>query len=289
MPEVEIDGLKTAYEEHGSGPALLMFAPGGFNAVRANWSELGVYRRLQLLPALAEHYRCIVFDRREAGESGGRVERLDWTDYVAQGLGLLDHLGIARAHVMGGCIGCSIAARLAVEHPERVSSMVLYSPAGGVRYRMGQHRRFTRHLGYVAEVGLAGVVALARRSDDGFSKDPRVGPWASVIRGDEDFAAYYAELDASWYEIVVTGSARVLFDRDTVAGVEPEDLLAQRLPALIVPGDDASHAPSAADYLRECLPEAEFWDMPVDQQTAQSAPTRVLAALDSAQEQRPAS
>jgi len=39
-------------------------------------------------------------------QSGGRVERLTWAHYVAQGKGLLDHLGFKRAHIMGGCMGC---------------------------------------------------------------------------------------------------------------------------------------------------------------------------------------
>jgi len=53
--------------------------------------------------------------------------------------------------------------------------------------------------------------------------------------------------------------ARTLFDRDTVAGPEPEDLLRLDVPALIVPGQDASHATSAARYLEECLPRGEYW------------------------------
>ena len=39
------------------------------------------------------------------------------------------------------------------------------------------------------------------------------------------------------------------------------------IPALIVPGHDASHATSAARYLEECLPHAEYWDVPVAEQT----------------------
>ena len=55
-----------------------------------------------------------------------------------------------------------------------------------------------------------------------------------------------------------------LFDRDTAPGAEPEDLMRLDIPALIVPGHDAAHATSAARYLEECLPRAEYWDAPVD-------------------------
>lgn len=281
MPSLVADGIETRYEVTGDGPALLMFSPGGFDARLENWSSIGVYGELDLLPQLSRELRCITFDRRESGWSGGRLERVTWPDYVRQAVGLLDGLGIERAHVMGGCVGCSTAAALAVAHPDRVASMVLYSPAGGPRYRMGQHRRFGRHLAFAAEHGMAEVVELARSTEAGFSRDPRVGPWVSLLRRDDELAARYAAQDPSDYEALVTGMARGLFDRDTVPGVEPEDLMRLDVPALIVPGEDASHAPSAARYLEECLPRGELWDVPVAEQTAQTAPRRVLDFLRS--------
>jgi hypothetical protein len=75
--------------------------------------------------------------------------------------------------------------------------------------------------------------------------------------------------------------SRLLFDRDTVPGAEPEDLLALDIPALIVPGQDSSHAPSAARYLQECLPAAQYWDVPVAEQTTDTAPAHVIEFLES--------
>ncbi len=84
-----------------------MYAPGGFNAVIETWSTQGIYAKIKLLDHLTKQFSCIVFDRRECGQSGGRVERITWAHYVAQGKGLLDHLGISRAYLMGGCMGCA--------------------------------------------------------------------------------------------------------------------------------------------------------------------------------------
>ncbi len=282
MPTAVVDGITTRYEVTGSGPPLLLFSPGGFNATVKNWASFGIYSRLKLLDHLAGKYTCIAFDRRESGLSGGRVERVTWDDYVAQASGLLDHLDVERAHLMGGCIGCSSVAAFAVSHPERAASMVLYSPAGGPRYRMTQQARFAQHLAYVEEHGLAQVVALARSGDQTFAQDPRVGPWASVIRGDRAFAELYGRREADRYRVVVSAMARLLFDRDTVPGAEPEDLLQLEIPALVVPGQDASHATSAARYLEECLPQAEYWDVPVSEQTGETAPARVSEFLDAA-------
>jgi pimeloyl-ACP methyl ester carboxylesterase len=279
MPVAMTDGIATRYEVVGSGPPLLMFAPGGFGAELRNWSSFGIYQRLQLLDQLPARYTCILFDRREAGQSGGRVERITWAHYAEQGRELLDHLGIGQAHLIGGCVGCSAAAAFAVRYPGRTLSMVLYSPAGGARYRIRQHEQFARHLAFAATAGMAGVKELARGSAAGFSADPRVGPWATVIRRDDEFAWSYASLDSGRYQLLVSAMSRLLFDRDTLPGPEPEDLLALDLPALIVPGQDVSHATSAARYLGECLPGAEYWDIPVSEQTAQTVPGRLLEFL----------
>ncbi|AUA08780.1 Dihydrolipoyllysine-residue acetyltransferase component of acetoin cleaving system [Streptomyces malaysiensis subsp. malaysiensis] len=279
MPTAVLDGIRTRYEVTGDGPPLLMFSPGGFDSTLDSWYATGIHRRLRLPAHLAAKFTCVTFDRRESGRSGGRLERLTWDGYVRQGVALLDHLGFGRAYLMGGCVGCSTAAALAAAHPERVAGMVLYSPAGGVHYRRKQHERFERHLAFVRGSGLGGVVELARATEDGFSKDPRVGPWAAVLRHDADFASVYAAYGAERYRTLVTGSAAHLFDRDTVPGVEPEDLLTLDVPALIVPGDDTSHAPSAAHYLRECLPRTQWWGVPPGERTPQNTSERILEFL----------
>jgi pimeloyl-ACP methyl ester carboxylesterase len=279
LPVTVVDGIPTRYEVTGSGPPLLMYSPGGFDSRLENWADLGVYRRIGILPRLAERYTCITFDRRESGLSGGRVERIEWSSYVEQGAGLLRHLGVERAFLMGGCVGCSAVLALAVAYPALARGMVLYSPAGGPRYRLTQHARFADHGTFVRAEGLDAVVALAQSTSLSFTKDPRLGPWATVIRTNPDFADGYAKQDVDRYLLVITALARTLYDRDTVPGAEPEDLMRLDVPALIVPGQDASHATSAARYLEECLTRAEYWDVPVVEQTAETAPARILSFL----------
>lgn len=279
MPRAVLDGIDTRYETAGSGPPLLMFSPGGFDATVESWTSTGIYPRLALVDRLTEHFTCVMFDRREAGASGGRVERIGWADYVRQAVALLDHLRIERAHLLGGCVGCSTAIAVAVAHPRRVASLVLYSPAGGARYRMKQHRRFEEHGAFARGNGLSSVVDLARAGNDTFARQPLLGPWATLLRRDAEFARRYASLDLDRYLLSVTGTARLLFDRDTVPGAEPEDLMLLTAPSLVVPGQDESHATSAARYLQECLPRSQYWDVPVAEQTARTAPSRVLEFL----------
>jgi len=282
MATAIIDGIATRYEVIGAGPPLLMYAPGGFNATIETWRTQGVYPKIRLLDHLPQKYTCIVFDRRECGQSGGRVERVTWADYAAQGKGLLDHLDIARAHIMGGCMGCCPVLAFAVGYPAATMSMVLFWPVGGAKYRIAGHQRFAEHMAFVQQHGLAEVVALVTREGKPFGADPRGGPWASVIRHDRAFADAYTKLNVDQYKLIVTGVARTLFDRDTAPGAEPEDLLRLDIPAFIVPGRDAAHATSAARYLEECLPRAQYWDVPVAEQTEETVPGQIMAFLDAA-------
>ena len=278
-----IDGIGTRYEVVGSGPPLLMFSPGGFDATIEKWTTQGIYARIRPVEHLSKACSCMVFDRRESGESGGRVEAITWRDYAAQGKGLLDHLGISRAHVMGACMGCSPAMALAVAHPDMVTSLVLYWPVGGPHYRITSHSRFAEHLQHVREHGLDGVVALARSEGKPFNQDPRGGPWATVIHRDAQFADQYSRQNSAEYERLVETMRDGLFDRDTSPGAEPEDLMRLQIPAFIVPGRDKTHATSAARYVEECLPRAEYWDAPVDQQTDVTAPQRLRDFLQRVQ------
>jgi pimeloyl-ACP methyl ester carboxylesterase len=282
VPSSVIDGIATRYEIVGEGKPLLMYAPGGFDATIEKWRATGVYERIKLLEHLPKKYRCIAFDRRECGQSGGRVEPITWRHYADHGKRLLEHLGIERAHLIGGCMGCSCVMAFGVAYPQATLGMILWWPVGGAKYRIKAHQRFADHLAFVKEHGLPGVVAHVQKEQKAFNADPRGGPWAPPIRTDPAFAQAFARQDLARYVDLVNKMARTLFDRDTSPGAAPEDLLKLQIPALIIPGRDESHATSAARYLEECLPKAQYWDVLPDGQTEASAPPRLLGFLQTA-------
>ena len=112
---VRINGIDLYYEEHGSGPPLLLLP--GLAATADYWASL--------VPALAPHFRLIALDLRGAGQSsappGPYTTRLLADDAAA----LLEHLGIARTHVLGFSLGSLVAQELALAHPDRVDHLVL--------------------------------------------------------------------------------------------------------------------------------------------------------------------
>ena len=275
MPVETIDGLEINYEVMGSGTPLLLFAPGGFDATVDKWREASAWKGMDALGTFAAAHRVIVYDRRECGRSGGRVEQLSWASYTRQAAALLDRLKIDAAYVLGGCMGCSVASAFGVHYPERTRALLLHWPVGGYRWKISAQSRFQRHYNFAKENGLKAVVERARTGKS-FWLDAEAGPWASVIAKDSVLAEKFPDQDLDRYLGIIMTSGRSMFDRDTAPGAEPEELLGIKAPALIIPGDDQSHATSGAHYLRELLPKADFWNVMPPEQTTQNVCERIL-------------
>jgi pimeloyl-ACP methyl ester carboxylesterase len=275
MPTAVIDGLEVYYEIQGSGSPLLMFAPGGFDATIDKWVVASAWKDINALEVLAQEHRVIVYDRRESGKSGGRVERLGWASYTQQAKALLEYLNIDSAHVLGGCMGCSVALAFGARYPQATRTLLLHWPVGGYRWKVNGLDRFQRHYNFAKAQGLKGVVERAQTGKS-FWSDPESGPWASVIARDRQFADSFAAQDLERYLGIVITSGRGFFDRDTATGPEPEEVMGIKAPALIIPGDDPSHATSGAHYLRECLPNNEFWNVMPPEQTTRKVCDRIL-------------
>ena len=110
--------------EVGEGPPLLMLHGGGPGAT-------GMSNFSRNIPTLADRFRVIAPDMPGYGRSSKGLDRKDPFGELARAmLGLLDALGVEKAHVLGNSLGGSCALRLALEAPERADRLVLLGPGG---------------------------------------------------------------------------------------------------------------------------------------------------------------
>jgi len=126
MPQATLNGLKINYAVHGNGPPMIMLSPGGFDSNIDGWSSRSVWKELRPLETLAKEFTMIAYDRREAGQSGGRVEPHTWYMWAAEAVALLDHLKIDRAWIIGGCMGVSVASAIGAHFPERCLGLLMH-------------------------------------------------------------------------------------------------------------------------------------------------------------------
>jgi len=120
---VEIDGLEQQYHVHGAGP--LVFAHSGGPGL--GWGYLR-------MPEAEERLTVVYIEPIGTGRSGKLDDPAGYTysRYARQLEGLADHLGIERITVIGHSSGGFVALRFAIEHPERVASLVLYDTSAVV-------------------------------------------------------------------------------------------------------------------------------------------------------------
>jgi len=111
-----VNGAQIAYSELGDGPALLLIHAGVADS--RMWEAN--------LPALAERFRVVRYDMRGFGQSS--LPPGEFSNHE-DALGVLDHLGIQTAHVVGVSFGGVIAIELALAQPERVGRLVLGAPS----------------------------------------------------------------------------------------------------------------------------------------------------------------
>ncbi len=117
MPTVEGAGVPLAYEESGSGPAVLLVH--GMAAGRAAWAPLAA--------ALSRHARVVAYDRRGYGASGAPepYERTTVAEQAEDAVALLHALDAAPAVACGADIGALVVLDLLLRHPRTLRAAVL--------------------------------------------------------------------------------------------------------------------------------------------------------------------
>jgi pimeloyl-ACP methyl ester carboxylesterase len=287
MPFATLNGIQVNCQIQGSGPPLLMFAPGGFRSVMSRWTGAAgnrEWKEMDALATLSRHFTTIAYDRREAGLSGGRVEHLTWDLYVLEAKALLDLAGAKQAIMLGSCMGAALALAFAARHPAACRGLYLHWPVGGYRWMMKGHTFFKRHADFVREHGLAAVAKRAPQGEN-FWMDPEIGPWGSPCAIYPEFAAQFVKQDVDRYLELCARSRDTLWNDIMPSGASGAELQKIQIPAFIQSGNDASHAHSASWALKELMPQAELWDVLPPHQNGRNTLEQILgfaARLDRA-------
>jgi pimeloyl-ACP methyl ester carboxylesterase len=135
MTAAQCNGITIEYEEYGEGEALLLvmglggqlvawpmdwvnrFVDLGFRVIRFDNRDVGLSSKMPGKPPSLRRVIAAALSRRFAKSS------YLLSDMADDAVGLLDHLGIDRAHVVGVSMGGMISQSIAIQHPERVASL----------------------------------------------------------------------------------------------------------------------------------------------------------------------
>lgn len=226
MTQAEVNGQRIAYSDSGGdGPAVLLSH--GFLMDREMFAPQ--------VAALAPEFRVITWDQRGFGETETDGAAFTYWDSAADATGLLDHLGIERAVLVGMSQGGFLSLRAALAHPDRVRALILIDTQAGAEHP-DQVDAYRDMLAAWAGVGpgdqLAEIVA-------------------GIILGDEALnTPWIAKWQARPREGIVE-PGRTLLDRDSVT-----DRLGEiTCPALVVHGTlDAAIPVEVGEAMAKALP-----------------------------------
>ena len=121
MPRARVNDIDLYYQVHGQGHPLLLIQ--GFGGGHEGW--------FFQTRAFKKHYQVIVFDNRGIGRTDRSPAPYTIKTMADDAIGLLNHLGIDSAHVLGMSLGGMVAQEVAISYPERVRKLVLVCTSPG--------------------------------------------------------------------------------------------------------------------------------------------------------------
>ena len=258
-------GVELEFDTFGdpADPTLLLVM--GFTAQMTAWQD-------DFCRMLASGGRHVVrFDNRDCGLStkldgvdvdpmavitaalaGERLPEVpyDLSDMAADGIGLLDHLGVARAHVVGASMGGMIVQTMAIEHADRLTSMTsIMSTCGDTAYGASE----AEALDVLLNPPPADREAVIERSVD-------MAVWSSKRYFDPEATKRMAAFhyDRSFYPEGASRQLAAIY----ASGDRSEALRAVGVPSLVVHGlDDTLIHPSGGRRTAELIPGAHLLEV----------------------------
>jgi 3-oxoadipate enol-lactonase len=124
MPTKQVNGFEIYYETRGSGDPVLLIAP--------NWWPCATWN-VGVVPELSKRFRTIIYDGRGTGRSAKPTDGYTVKQFAADGIELLNQLGVERCHLVGFAIGGQIVQAMALARPDMVASLTIATTGPGVR------------------------------------------------------------------------------------------------------------------------------------------------------------
>jgi pimeloyl-ACP methyl ester carboxylesterase len=238
VPHAQVNGVRLFYQETGAPEAPPLVLIMGWGGDHTAWA-------LQA-PAFAAEHRVIALDNRGAGQSDVAEAPYTIPGMAADVVGLMDALGIRRAHICGASMGGMVAQELALRHPDRVRTLGLHCTTAGI----DAYGRFL----------IDTLVAVKARGDREESVRA-VMPWIlcrKTMAERPDFIRFWIEQALAYpYPIGLEGLSR---QADAIRGHDTAARLGEiRVPTLITTGtEDILVPPASSRDLHARIPGSEL-------------------------------
>jgi 3-oxoadipate enol-lactonase len=238
------DGVDIYYEVFGEGTPFLFLSETACD---------GAVWKIYQVPEFARDHRVVIFDYRGTGLSGKPSAKYSTDIFANDAVAVLDHLGLEGAVVCGHSMGGRVAQLLALDHPRKVSKLILASSGAAHPNERGIPLRIAKEM---VEMGYQKYVR----------EHTIVVGWTEVYaRQHMDFIEKYLQMRMAKLCPVEFYFRHVLARQEHDSSGRLKDI---KVPTLILVGDDdhfvvsdMSHR-AGADILAQGIPNAQLVVLP---------------------------
>jgi pimeloyl-ACP methyl ester carboxylesterase len=255
MPVTKIRGANINYQVVGDRGPWVALITGGRRAYNEFLPLAG--------KIAADGFRVLLHDRRNTGASdilfdSDEVEEATWADDLAI---LLPQLGAAPAFIGGSSAGARTAILFALRHPGAVRALLLLRVTGGA-FAAGRlpENYYDQYIRAAEQGGMAAVCATEQ-----YAERIAANPGNRDRLMSMDPKAYVAIM-RRWRELFVAGAHL------PVMGVTDAELNSIKVPTIIIPGNDKTHASASALAAHQRIPGSEIHRLPVTEQDVPLVP-----------------
>ena len=244
MATAKANGAELYYEESGSGPPIIL-SPGGLQGVGSSYGDV--------VEALSQEHRVIVYDRRFGGQSRSPLVVQTWDMVCDDVFGLMDNLGIDQAYLGGGSFGAAISFGCARRRPERVRAIFPSNIAGGVICDGYLTSKLYQSMEIAASDGIGAVI-------EAFDTDDRFAPFTpEIAHYDAGYRTNLEAMDTEEFIQVMRDTVYALFGGPfPTLGSTKEMLRGIRVPTMIMPGYNDVHPRAVAEMAHRLVPNSQW-------------------------------
>jgi len=249
MPVTNIRGVNINWQQIGDRGPWIMLTTGG----RRGHDEF-----VPLAHKLAARgHRVVLHDRRNTGASdvlieGDQGEEVIWTEDMRE---LMTKLGALPAFFGGSSAGARTSILFALRNPSAVRGLLLLRVTGGAfaagRLPENYYGQFIRA---AREGGMAAVCATEQYQER-IKANPRNAEYLKKLSPEK-----FIEVMSRWNAIFEAGGHL------PVMGVSEQELGSLKVPAIVIPGNDKTHASPSGLAAHRMIPGSELHRLPIEDQ-----------------------
>ena len=242
MPKVDVNGVDIAYEVLGEEGPQIVLTSGGIGQDREFTRPLA--------ECLSADHEVMIYDRRNSGQSGLAFgqEQSEWEDMADDLHGLTQSIGWEAPYFGGTSGGAIISMIVGYRHPESAKGLLLiWMPSDAPEMVQTFADIYQQSAEVATKDGMEALIEI---------DDVRWGHWKDHAMKNAAVRDQLLSMEPATFAAIMERCGELALTNLHFAGLSEEQVKQIALPAILIPGNNASHPRHTSQMLRDLMPSA---------------------------------